>query len=551
MTTSLSPLAPMTRKCALVVRVSTDRQAKVEEGSLKNQLQALRAHIAYKNQCGERWEETQTIELAAVSGKDSLRSKELLRVQHEVKAGRVNVVLCTSLDRISRSVRDFLAFYDFLAENHAELVCLRQAVDTTTPQGEVMATFLLTMAQFERKQTCQRNRETTYARAQRGLWNGGVILGYDLPPEKKGTLIPNEREVSVVRFAFETYLKCGSILETAKILNEKGFRSKESHSRRGRYHPAGLFGYTRTRWLLTNLAYVGVKEVGKKSRRQDQTWLPEALQYRTLPAAWPAIVDQDTFDQVQQLMARNVRSNHNEAGKVRHVFAFNSLLFCTSCGTAMEGRSGTSAQRKVYFYYRCKNPACRFQAPAGEVEKVVVGRIRELARKKAVVKALVGEVNEKLRADLPELRSRRGVVESDLAAVRNEAERLVQKLGSLEGTEADVFVRERLSELGSRRKGLESALEELNRAEEKVKQKAVDEEAVLEALGRFHSVWARLQPWQRKNLVRLVVSRISLSESELRLHFRGEFGPVEVLEKQNSAPGGIPRRAEPCNWLRR
>ena len=36
------------RRLALVIRVSTDRQAMTEEGSLKNQLQRLRAHIEYK-----------------------------------------------------------------------------------------------------------------------------------------------------------------------------------------------------------------------------------------------------------------------------------------------------------------------------------------------------------------------------------------------------------------------------------------------------------------------------------------------------------------------
>jgi hypothetical protein len=41
-----------TRKVALVTRVSTDRQAMNEEGSLKTQLQRLRAHIEYKNGFG-------------------------------------------------------------------------------------------------------------------------------------------------------------------------------------------------------------------------------------------------------------------------------------------------------------------------------------------------------------------------------------------------------------------------------------------------------------------------------------------------------------------
>jgi DNA invertase Pin-like site-specific DNA recombinase len=50
---------------------------------------------------------------------------------------------------------------------------------------------VMVMAQFEREQTGEQNRDASLARAQRGLWNGGQLLGYDLPEEdKKGTLIP-------------------------------------------------------------------------------------------------------------------------------------------------------------------------------------------------------------------------------------------------------------------------------------------------------------------------------------------------------------------------
>ena len=46
------------RRVALVVRVSTTRQADNDEGSLKNQLQRLRAHLEYKTTaCGEDWSE--------------------------------------------------------------------------------------------------------------------------------------------------------------------------------------------------------------------------------------------------------------------------------------------------------------------------------------------------------------------------------------------------------------------------------------------------------------------------------------------------------------
>ena len=42
-------------------------------------------------------------------------------------------------------------------------------------------------AQFERRQTSERVSAGFLARAQRGLWNGGVLpLGYEPDPTKRG-----------------------------------------------------------------------------------------------------------------------------------------------------------------------------------------------------------------------------------------------------------------------------------------------------------------------------------------------------------------------------
>ncbi len=125
-------------------------------------------------------------ELWAVSGKDSIRSPEFERLFEDVRAGRVNTVVCTSLDRICRSVSDFLHFFEFLSEHDAQFICLKQQYDTTSPQGRLFVTIMMALAQFEREQTAERTRDAVLARAERGLWNGGRLLGYDLDPERKG-----------------------------------------------------------------------------------------------------------------------------------------------------------------------------------------------------------------------------------------------------------------------------------------------------------------------------------------------------------------------------
>src|SRR5512140_1894197 len=77
--------------CALVIRVSTDNQAKNPEGSLKNQLQRLRAHIEYKtNTCGENWVEAQQYVLPGISGKKSFHSKQFQQLFEDIRSGKVN-----------------------------------------------------------------------------------------------------------------------------------------------------------------------------------------------------------------------------------------------------------------------------------------------------------------------------------------------------------------------------------------------------------------------------------------------------------------------------
>lgn len=538
------------KRCGLVVRVSTDRQAQNDEGSLVTQKQRLRERIESKRKQGDDWREAEIYELRAVSGSTSLNNPEMHRLRADIQAGRVNVVLATDLSRISRSVPDFLQFFKFATEHGAEVVCLYPDLDSTTPSGKAMTTIIMVFAELERDQVCQRNRESTLARAQRGLWNGGHIFGYDLPEGKKGTLVVNERQAEIVRLAFSIYEKTGSILETSKELTVKGFRTEAYTSRRDRPHASAAFGYTKTRWLLQNKAYVGVREVNKKNKNVDPETLPESQRYAEVKANWEPIIDRDTFDRAQRLQTANTLSSRNVAKQVRHVYVFNhGLLYCEGCKKQMEGRSGTSVMKRRYYYYFCK--ACKLRIPAGEVEKVVLSRIRELAKKPALLTPLVAETNRRLTEELPELESRKRTAVQELASVSAEADATFRHAAALDGSAASVFVKEKLEKLAVQRQGLEATVAELGDAADKIRKTAVDQEKVVTAINHFRRIYNHLQPYQRKELIRLVLARAEVSESSLRLQLHGNPASEEVFEKIK-APEGVPfRRFEPVKWLRR
>ena len=91
-----------------------------------------------------------------VSGKDTKRPK-LQAMLDFVREG--DVVYVMDFSRLSRSVRDLLSIVDLLNEKNVRLVSLKENLDTSTPTGKLMLTMIGAIAEFERQNTLERQRE--------------------------------------------------------------------------------------------------------------------------------------------------------------------------------------------------------------------------------------------------------------------------------------------------------------------------------------------------------------------------------------------------------
>ena len=127
------------------------------------------------------------------SGKN-LDRPEYKRMVQDIEQGKINAVLCTKIDRISRSIIDFYQFHEFLKENMKQYSFrFNEQWDTSTAMGRFALSISLAMAQLEleRERTSERTKEKMQWRAEKGLCNGGQILGYDNDPDDKGVPKPN------------------------------------------------------------------------------------------------------------------------------------------------------------------------------------------------------------------------------------------------------------------------------------------------------------------------------------------------------------------------
>ncbi len=536
------------KKCGLYIRVSTLRQADVKEGSLANQEHLLRHHVEYKNNLhGDSWEAVELYREEGRSGKNMTERPEFLRMMEDVKAGIINTVMVSALSRVSRSTRDLLEMIETFKLYRVDFISLKEDFDTTTAQGKCFMTIVGALNEFEREQTSERNRASALARAERGLWNGGQILGFELPEEKekKGTLIPNKKETALVNFCFDTYLKCGSILKTCRIVNGKGYRTKEYMTQTGKLRPGREFVFTSMQHLLTCHAYIGKVEFNKRRKHKDQSQLAEDERYRIFDGAWEGIVDEKKFYQVQELLRKNCQHRHNGTTKLRHNYLLNGgLLYCRKCGTVMEGRSGNGKMKKKYYYYVCTNRACRFKVSAGEIEGLIRERFREIAFDDKATRELVRLNNERLMETLPALHRRRRIQVRELEEVKKKAKTILEELATEGGGPGAIFVREELDELGKKRAEIEASIRELDRQIERIEKKHIDEDRFQGGMRQFDGCFDKLKPYRQRELMHLVVGRVELGENSVKLglHYLSD-DLTRLFEQKKSVPERLSLRA--------
>ena len=84
-----------------------------------------------------------------------------------------------SISRIARNTRDLLSIVSELTEKGVEFVSLKENIDTTTPQGRFMLTVFGALAELERENILERQREGIEIAKSEGKYKGRKPIDYD------------------------------------------------------------------------------------------------------------------------------------------------------------------------------------------------------------------------------------------------------------------------------------------------------------------------------------------------------------------------------------
>lgn len=155
------------KKLALYARVSTDDQ------KADLQIDALRQYAQVRG-----------IEIAGeyidhISGSKESRPA-LNQMLAEARRGKISAIAVWKIDRLGRSVAHLLTVLTELQALGVAFVSLQEAIDTATPAGKMVFTFLGAVAEFERAIIRERVKAGMQAAKKRGVHCGRPRADIDL-----------------------------------------------------------------------------------------------------------------------------------------------------------------------------------------------------------------------------------------------------------------------------------------------------------------------------------------------------------------------------------
>ncbi len=413
---------------AIYARVSSARQAKDE--TIGSQLAALREHAGKSRlDVPREWVFADEGHSGATLVRPALEALRDLAAQ-----GCLDVVLVYSPDRLARK----FAYQALLIEELARCGTRVEFVKGPrgdSPEDQLLIQFQGIFAEYEKAQLAERYRRGKAWRAKAGSVNvlSGAPFGYRYvrkTPETGARYEVVPHEAALVTEMFHRYADDGaSIADLRRWLTDQGVRTRTGKERWDR---SVIWG------MLRNPAYAGTAVFGKTQAVHEPAGLNRTarLAGRTVPRQvrvedrpreeWtgipvPALVDEDTFDRVQQRLADNKRF---AARSTKVPSLLQGLAACASCGYGYYRTSTTTSAGKKIYYYRCLgSDDYRYQGGrvcankpvrADYVDAVVWDHVTALLADPALIRAEIDRRLERARTSDP-VTKKRGQLNQALA----------------------------------------------------------------------------------------------------------------------------------------
>ena len=339
---------------ALYCRLSQDDGREGESNSISNQKEIL-AQYARAN----GFHNTMFFVDDGISG-TTFDRPDFQRMQRMIENGEIGVVIVKDLSRFGRNYLDVGEYLEIKYPTlGVHFIAIQENVDTLKNTGTEMMPFNNIFNEWYAAQTSKKIRAVWKSKADKGERIAAAIpYGYIKSQDDPKQWIIDEESAKVVRYIFELTLeglgpmKIARRLEDEQILSptayylENGRKSSNDISARGKC----AWSTTSVRHILENRQYTGCTVNFKTSlvsyKVHKTVYNPEE-EWQIIPDTQEAIIDEDTFNRVQEL--RDSRRRNTATGRES---LFSGLLYCADCKSKLYFCAAKSIKPEQEFH-RC------------------------------------------------------------------------------------------------------------------------------------------------------------------------------------------------------
>ncbi|MCX4327297.1 MAG: recombinase family protein [Lachnospiraceae bacterium] len=513
--------------------------------SVDNQIKSCMEYI--KNHLTDGTEETKIqagiYKDEGISGKDIVSRPGMVRLISDVEKGKIKMVVCYRLDRVSRSVKDFSALLTKLACYGTGFISVNEAFDTRTPMGRAMMYIASVFAQLERETITERITDNMYALAKTGRWLGGrTPLGFGSTIiEETGSggrkksrycLKEKEEESVIVKFLYYKYLELGSLAKLETYLMNNNY-----HTRDGK-----MYGRYTLKAILSNpvycvadkTAYKYLKENGygiyaeqgmfdgkrgliaynKNNCKTGGHRVNNAEDWIIAAGEHNGIIGAETWIKVQERIKRNSGRSYRYPKTINALLS--GIVRCGRCGSYMRpkgGRRAAGGEKRYYYQCECKEKSrgnlCQVpNIPGNVLDRMVTTEISGLKEKMVKDYNYLHGIIKKLESHT-DRKPVKNIIQYQIKECSSQIETLLDALGKSKSETTTELILKRIGEITD----IKSRLEKQSNREEGNGTGSADsfpyEMYASLLIGFGQDIWGLIKPDRQKDILKMVIKEIT------------------------------------------
>lgn len=289
-----------------------------------------------------------------ITGTSIKHRDEFKKMIRDCKKGKIDRIITKSISRFARNTLDCLEYVRMLRELNIDIFFEEQGLHSTDPGAEFYITIYGSIAQSESENISANVRWGKEQAAKEGkvIFSYQSFLGYRQGADGQPEIV--EEEAEIIKTIYDRFLKGDSLITIANYLTEQGILTPLKRNK---------WSSQTVRSILSNEKYAGDALLQKTyvadflTKKVNINNGERAMYY--VENNHPAIIDRNTFNRVQEELARRSGKRKvkyvgtkTQQGKYSSKYALTELLVCGECGTPYRRCTWTArGQKKIV--WRC------------------------------------------------------------------------------------------------------------------------------------------------------------------------------------------------------